>query len=176
MCIQEYPEPDRRDEQVGEMSNQALRELVSQCLQTNPDDRPDMTELIGKLEQLSEVLRESCHIFKEGNVSFNTKDFFKQLEQSHTFQYVSMSRRAIGISQSKISFSSWRVIRLYDFFSFFGFPMFLVFFLKLQYLYNTYGTLFPNGVEFICGLFTAHAKKNSGPLTIRIVFCTCEIC
>ena len=66
MCIQEYPEPDRRDEQVGEMSNQALRELVSQCLQTNPDDRPDMTELIGKLEQLSEVLRESCHIFKEG--------------------------------------------------------------------------------------------------------------
>ena len=106
MCIQEYPEPDRRDEQVGEMSNQALKELVSQCLQTNPDDRPDMTELIGKLEQLSEVLRESCHIFKEGNVSFNTKGFLKQLEQSHTFQYVSMSWREIEISQSNRSFSS----------------------------------------------------------------------
>ena len=52
MCIQEYPEPDRRDEQVDEMSNRALKGLVRQCLQTNPDDRPDMTEIIGKLEQL----------------------------------------------------------------------------------------------------------------------------
>lgn len=137
MCIQDFPEPGRRDVQVDKMSNRALKGLVRHCLQTNPNDRPDMTEIIGKLERFWEALRESCHIFKEGNVSFNTKDFVKQLEQSHTFQYVSMSRRAIGISQSKISFSSWRVIRLYDFFSFFGFPMFLVFFLKLQYLWHS---------------------------------------
>ena len=52
MCIRENPEPDRRDKQVDEMSNRALQELVRQCLQTNPHDRPDMTEIIGKLEQL----------------------------------------------------------------------------------------------------------------------------
>ena len=75
-----------------------------------------------------------------------------------------MSGREIGISQSNISFSSWRVIRLYGFVSLFGFLMFLVFFLKLQYLYNTYGTQFLNGIESICGLFTVHGKKKRGPL------------
>ena len=161
MCIREPPEPERRDEQVDKMSNQALQELVRQCLQTSPDDRPDMKEIIDKLKQFQEMHQESCHIFKEGNVSFNTKNPLKQLAQSHTFQYVSMSRREIGISQSNISFSSWRVIRLYDFVSLFGFLMFLVFFLKLQYLYNTYGTQFLNGIEFICGLFTVHGKKKT---------------
>ena len=39
--------------------------------------------------------------------------------------------------------------------------MFLVFFLKLQYLYNTYGTQFRNGTESICGLFTVHGKKKT---------------
>ena len=48
-----------------------------------------------------------------------------------------MSRREIGISQSNISFSSWRVIRVYDFVSLFGFVMFLVFSLS----YNTYTIL-----------------------------------
>ena len=52
----EYPEAGRRCEQVNKMSNRALQGLVRQCLQTNPDDRPDMTEIIGKLEQLQEVL------------------------------------------------------------------------------------------------------------------------
>ena len=117
MCIREYPEPGRRCEQVNKMSNRALQGLVRQCLQTNPDDRPDMTEIIGKLEQLQEVQRETCHTFKERNVSFNTKDFLKQLAQSHTFQYLCMSRRETGISQSNTSFSSWRVIHLYYFFS-----------------------------------------------------------
>lgn len=56
MCIQEPPEPERRDEQVDKMSNRTLQELVRQCLQTNPDDRPDMTEIIDKLEQFQEVL------------------------------------------------------------------------------------------------------------------------
>ena len=59
MCIQEYPESDRRDEQVDKMSDRVLQELVRQCLQTNPDDRPDMTEIIDKLEKFKEVLRES---------------------------------------------------------------------------------------------------------------------
>ena len=51
MCIQEYPQADRRDEQVDKMSDRVPQELVRQCLQTNPDDRPDMTEIIDKLEQ-----------------------------------------------------------------------------------------------------------------------------
>ena len=51
MCIQEYPESDRRDEQVDKMSDRVLQELVRQCLQTNPDDRLDMTEIIDKLEK-----------------------------------------------------------------------------------------------------------------------------
>ena len=51
MYIQDYPEPGRRDVQVDKMSNRALKGLVRHCLQTNPNDRPDMTEIIGKLEQ-----------------------------------------------------------------------------------------------------------------------------
>ncbi|CAH3168262.1 unnamed protein product [Pocillopora meandrina] len=59
MCIQEPPEPERRDEQVDKMSNRTLQELVRQCLQTNPDDRPDMTKIIDKLEKFQEMLQES---------------------------------------------------------------------------------------------------------------------
>ena len=59
MCIQEPPEPERRDEQVDKMSNRTLQELVRQCLQTNPDDRPDMTKIIDKLEKCQEMLQES---------------------------------------------------------------------------------------------------------------------
>ena len=177
MCIREPPEPERRDEQVDKMSNQALQELVRQCLQTSPDDRPDMKEIIDKLKQFQEMHQESCHIFKEGNVSFNTKNPLKQLAQSHTFQYVSMSRREIGISQSNISFSFWRVIRLYDFVSFFGFLMFWCF----SSSYNTYTILMALNFLTESSLYVVYlrftGKKKHRPLdSIRIVFCTREKC
>ena len=59
MCVQEPPEPDRHDEQVDKMLNRALQKLVRWCLQTNPNYRPDMTEIIDKLEKFQEMLQES---------------------------------------------------------------------------------------------------------------------
>ena len=104
MCIREYPEHYRRGKQVDEMSNRALQELVRQCLQTNPDDRPDMTEIIGKLEQLQEVQRETCHTFKERNVSFNAKDFrqllVRDLLEARNQRWREMQQQLLQIEES----------------------------------------------------------------------------
>ena len=57
VCIRGCPEA-YSGKQFDEMSNRALRELVHQCLQTNLDDRPDMTEIIGKPKQFQEVVQQ----------------------------------------------------------------------------------------------------------------------
>ena len=87
-----------------------------------------------------------------------------------------MSRREIGISQTNISFSSWRVISLCDFVSLFGFLMFLVFSLS----YNTYTILMALNFVTESSLYAVYLRftgKKHRPLdSIRIVFCTREIC
>ena len=87
-----------------------------------------------------------------------------------------MSRREIGISQSNISFSFWRVIRLYDFVSFFGFLMFWCF----SSSYNTYTILMELNFLTESSLYAVYLRftgKKHRPLdSIRIVFCTREIC
>ena len=51
VCIQEQPEPNRRDEQVAMVKNRALRTLIRRCLKRSPEARPSMEDIIGELEQ-----------------------------------------------------------------------------------------------------------------------------
>ncbi|CAH3172650.1 unnamed protein product [Porites lobata] len=49
MCIRELPNPEKRDEQVLLMTSRVLRGLVRRCLQTDPEARPTMQEIIDEL-------------------------------------------------------------------------------------------------------------------------------
>ena len=51
MCIQESPEPERRDEQIAMVANRRLRALIRRCLQSDPEDRPNMEEIIQEVER-----------------------------------------------------------------------------------------------------------------------------
>lgn len=50
MCIGERPEPDRRDEQIAMVKDRELQALIRRCLQSNPEERPDMKNIIDVLE------------------------------------------------------------------------------------------------------------------------------
>ena len=50
MCICKTPDPERRDEQVLLMTNDAFRNLVHECLKDDPAERPDMASIIQKFE------------------------------------------------------------------------------------------------------------------------------
>ena len=51
MCIRELPDPERRDEQVLMITNRVIRDLVRRCLQTDPEARPTMQEIIDELSR-----------------------------------------------------------------------------------------------------------------------------
>lgn len=50
MSIGEFPDPDKRERQVAKMSNQALRVLITQCVNVEPERRPSMAEIISRIE------------------------------------------------------------------------------------------------------------------------------
>ncbi|XP_078370230.1 uncharacterized protein LOC144653968 [Oculina patagonica] len=51
MCIQELPDPERRDEQIAMVTNSVLRALVRRCLHKEPGSRPNMERVIEELEE-----------------------------------------------------------------------------------------------------------------------------
>ncbi|XP_015754294.1 PREDICTED: probable serine/threonine-protein kinase DDB_G0271682 [Acropora digitifera] len=51
MCIREMPDPQRRHQQVRRVKRHVLRDLVCECLQENPAERPEMSEIIKKIER-----------------------------------------------------------------------------------------------------------------------------
>ena len=51
MCIREMPEPQRRRQQVLLVKSHVLRNLVCKCLQDNPAERPEMSEIIKEIER-----------------------------------------------------------------------------------------------------------------------------
>ena len=51
MCIQKLPDPERRDQQIAMITNSLLRALVRGCLQSDPEARPNMQEIIEELEE-----------------------------------------------------------------------------------------------------------------------------
>jgi len=52
MSIGKPPDPDRREEQVAMVTNCALRALIQRCLHQDPQERPNMEDIIGELEKL----------------------------------------------------------------------------------------------------------------------------
>ena len=50
MCTREMPDPERRNEQVGLVRSHSLRNLVRDCLRTDPAERPDMARIIQEIE------------------------------------------------------------------------------------------------------------------------------
>ena len=51
MCIREMPDPQRRHQQVLHVKSHVLRNLVCECLQDNPAERPEMSEIIKEIER-----------------------------------------------------------------------------------------------------------------------------
>ena len=51
MCIRELPDPIRRDRQVVMVKNKLNRALIRGCLQSEPDARPSIQEIIDELEE-----------------------------------------------------------------------------------------------------------------------------
>ena len=51
MCIREMPDPQRRHQQVLLVKSHVLRNLVFECLQDNPAERPEMSEIIKEIER-----------------------------------------------------------------------------------------------------------------------------
>ena len=51
MCIQEMPDPEKREQQVALVTNRVLRALIRGCLQSEPEARPSMEEINDELEQ-----------------------------------------------------------------------------------------------------------------------------
>ena len=50
MCVRELPEPQNREGQVAMVTNHGFRGLIRRCIQTEPDRRPCMEEIIENLE------------------------------------------------------------------------------------------------------------------------------
>ena len=57
MCIREMPDPERRHEQVLLVKTHVLRSLVFECLQDNPAERPEMSEIIKEIERFEGLNR-----------------------------------------------------------------------------------------------------------------------
>ncbi|KAJ7376873.1 hypothetical protein OS493_031751 [Desmophyllum pertusum] len=51
MCIRELPDPERRDQQVAMVTNRLLRALIRECLQSEPETRPAMEEIVEELQE-----------------------------------------------------------------------------------------------------------------------------
>ena len=51
MCIRELPDPERRNQQIAMVTNSLLRALIRGCLQSEPEARPVMEEIIEELKE-----------------------------------------------------------------------------------------------------------------------------
>ena len=46
MCIRELPDPNQRKEQVALVTNHVFRGLIRSCVQSDPEQRPNMEDII----------------------------------------------------------------------------------------------------------------------------------
>ncbi|KAL9974223.1 hypothetical protein ACROYT_G011238 [Oculina patagonica] len=53
MCIRELPYPQEIHNQIGRVTDGALRGLIQRCVQRDPETRPAMSEVICELEELA---------------------------------------------------------------------------------------------------------------------------
>ena len=52
MCIRDLPDPEQRKKQVALVKNGVFRELIKRCIQTEPEARPTMEDIINYLDWL----------------------------------------------------------------------------------------------------------------------------
>ena len=54
MCIRQLPatSPQKRQEQIDQVRHTVLRNLVTTCVRPDPDERPDMADVLRELEKL----------------------------------------------------------------------------------------------------------------------------
>ncbi len=50
MCIRELPDPQQREIQISRIKKRLFKEIVERCVQIEPGMRPNMEEIIDKLE------------------------------------------------------------------------------------------------------------------------------
>ena len=53
MCIRELPSRQEVRNQIGQVTNGALRRLIKRCVKERPENRPTMSELISELEEIT---------------------------------------------------------------------------------------------------------------------------
>ena len=51
MCIDELPDPDKRNKQVAKVENRECQKLILWCLEEDAEMRPDMEQVIEKLDK-----------------------------------------------------------------------------------------------------------------------------
>ena len=56
MCIRELPVPQEVHSQISQVTNGTLRGLIEQCVRTDPEERPTMSDIICQLEQLAQAV------------------------------------------------------------------------------------------------------------------------
>ena len=52
MCIRELPVPEDLDEQISSMTSKDVRNLVRQCTNKEPENRPTMQDVVFSLQGL----------------------------------------------------------------------------------------------------------------------------
>jgi len=50
MCIRKLPDPEKRIQQIAMVTNRQIRALIRRCLQSDPEARPNMEEIIKDLK------------------------------------------------------------------------------------------------------------------------------
>ena len=56
MCVRELPVPQEVRSQISQVTNDALRGLIEQCVRRDPEERPTMSDIIYQLEQLAQAV------------------------------------------------------------------------------------------------------------------------
>ena len=54
MCLDKSPAPEHREEQISQVKNAKFKVLILRCVQSSPEVRPDMQEIIVELEAFCE--------------------------------------------------------------------------------------------------------------------------
>lgn len=53
MSIRKLPDPEKRTEQISMVKKRQIRTLIRRCLQSDPEARPNMEEIIKDLSSIS---------------------------------------------------------------------------------------------------------------------------
>ena len=83
MCTREMPNPERRNEQVRVVRNHSLRNLVRECLRTDPAERPDMAQIIQEFETFKGSNS------RESRVSSNSRQTVRQIRTQDWWTFMS---------------------------------------------------------------------------------------